>query len=327
MEKYCINCANPVGIYIINEATKQTLQFFNSEDGPICEICHDLRTSDCLPIRQKFDEEFDIFLQKNKRILFAHSGGLDSTVTLAKLAPECERRGIDLRIFTLRSGVKGAMTESNIENVINFLNLKQKHSYFDIRDIIQDNPRILVLTGKPVTTLEVYRSCHENNILPCGKICNAMFDQAYDSVMKILNFDTMVTGGDTPKKNLEGVYSLYWKKPSGITIVRGAYAFALSKAINMRFVKENNIPWVNPECGGYDTDCLIPGVFFAEAFDFEARQNPYDVIAKYPIILEYLVERVRFGVIDRTEAINALAHVDIASSDSYYELMKIFRNT
>lgn len=325
MEKYCMKCANPVGINIINEATRKTLQFFNSEDGPICEICHDLLTSDCLPPRAKFDEEFEMFLQKNKRVLFAHSGGLDSTVTLAKLAPECERRGIDLQIFTLSSGVKGVMTESNIVNVIDFLNLKHRHSYIDIRDLVQDNSKILAFTGKPMTTFNVYRSCYENNVLPCGKICNAMFDQSYEAVMRNLNFETMVTGGDTPKKNSDGIYSLHWKKPSGITIVRGAYAFGLSKAINVKFIKENIIPWVNPECGGYDTDCLIPGVFFAEAFKFEARQAPLDVIAKYPIILEYLVERVRFGVIDRTEAIKALAYVDIASSDSYRELMNIFR--
>jgi hypothetical protein len=263
-------------------------------------------------------------LKNNDRILFAHSGGLDSTVTLAKLAPECEKRGIKLIIFTLRSGVKGRVAEKNIEDVLNFLGLKDSHSYFDIADVSQDSPHILEVTGEPMSTIDVYRACYKKRVLPCGKLCNTMFDRAYDLVMKDLGFNQMVTGGDTPKKNSQGVYSLFWEKPSGITIVRGAYAFALSKSINLRFISENSIPWVNPNCGGYDTDCLVPGVFFAEGLNFQADQEIETVVGKYPIILDYLTERVRFGVIDYDEALKIMTHVDIASQESRDELIEIF---
>jgi hypothetical protein len=317
---------NPVGLGVINQATGQKLRFFDSGEGPICEICYQIEVSGCLPSREKFNEEFDLFLQNNKEILFAHSGGLDSTVTLAKLAPECEKRNIKLRIFTLKHGVKGEVTERNLENVLAHLSLKAKHFYVDIADTIQDDPKILDLFGKPMTTVGVYKACWERNILPCGKICNTMFDKAYDRLMEQYGFTQMVTGGDTPKKNEQGIYSLFWKKPSGITIVRGAYAFASSKAINTRFIKENGIPWVNPECGGYDTDCLVPGVFFALGLGFRANQEISTIAERYPIILDYLTERVRFGIIDYSEAKQAVTNIDIASPASYDELIKIFKS-
>lgn len=326
-QKYCKHCINPVGLHVINPLTGEELDFQETKDGFVCEICQDMISSGSLPTREQFNQEFDLFLQKSNRILFAHSGGLDSTVTLAKLAPECKKRGIELIIFTLKHGVKGVIAEKNIEDVLNFLGLKDDHFYLDISNKLQNDPKILAITGQPMKMLEVYKTCRERGILPCGKICNAMFDKSYETIMRLTGFNTLVTGGDTPKKNAKGVYSLFWKKPSGITIVRGAYAFGLSKAINLRFIQENRIPWVNPECGGYDTDCLIPGVFFGEGFDFNPDQKIEDVAKKYPIILDYLTERVRFGVIDYDEALKAITHVDIANIGSYMELMKIFQNT
>jgi hypothetical protein len=248
---------------------------------------------------------------------------LDSTVVLAKLAQECQKMSIELQLFTVNTGVKGRIAEENIENVLNFLNLKANHFYIDITDQIQDDQKILKITGNPVTTLDVYRICREKGILPCGKICNTMIDGAYASVMKDLGFTTVVTGGDTPKKNSKGVYSLFWTKPSGVTIVRGAYAFSLSKSANSDYIRDHKIPWVYSGCGGYDTDCLVPGVFFAEGLNFQPNQEMEFVIAKYPIILDYLTERVRFGVIDYAEALKMITNVDISSQQSYEELAEI----
>lgn len=326
MKKFCENCTNPAGVNLFNPLTGKALQFHETENGFVCEICYDLINSGSLPSREQFNEEFNSFLQNNDRILFAYSGGLDSTVTLAKLAPECKKRGIQLIIFTLLSGVKGSVAEKNISDVLNFFGLKDNHFYVDIVGTLQDSPNVLKVTGRPMSTLDVYRACYKQRVLPCGKLCNTMFDIAYDSVMKDWGFKQMVTGGDTPKKNSQGVYSLLWEKPSGITIVRGAYAFALSKSINLRFISENAIPWVNPNCGGYDTDCLVPGIFFAEGFNFQADQEVETVVNKYTVIAEYLTERVRFGVINYAEALKAIVHVDIASEESREELIKILGN-
>ena len=323
MKKHCKCCINPIGLNVINPATGKALEFHETSEGIICEICYEIGNSHILPSSEQFNEEFELFLQCSKKILFAYSGGLDSTIVLAKLAQECQKRNIELRLFTVNTMVKGEVAGRNIENVLNFLNLKEQHFYVDIADKIQDDPKILEITGKPMTTLDVYKTCRNKNILPCGRICNTMIDGAYDSVMKDLGFNQMVTGGDTPKKNSAGVYSLFWTKPSGITIIRGAYAFALSKSINSAYIRDHEIPWVHPKCGGYDTDCLVPGVFFAEGLNFQPNQEMDFVIAKYPIILDYISERVRFGIIDYSEALEMITSVDISSKQSYGELMEI----
>lgn len=321
---FCKQCINPKGMNVINHVTGKDLKFFKLGEDIICEICHEMQTTKSLPSRQRFDQEFNTFLESSKTILFAYSGGLDSTVVLVMLLKECQKRKIKLLSFTVKTTVKGSIAEQNIENVLGFLNLKKNHFYIDITNKIQDDPKILSLVEKPMTTLEVYKKCREKNILPCGKICNAMMDHAYDSVMKDLGFNKMVTGGDTPKKNSNGVYSLFWEKPSGITIIRGGYAFALSKSFNSDYIKNNKIPWIHPKCGGYDTDCLVPGVFFAEGLNHQSKQKPEDIIKKYPIILDYLSERARFGIISYTEALKMLTNVDISSKQSYEELIGIF---
>lgn len=323
MEKHCKYCINPVGLNVINPRTGEELKFHESGEGVVCDICFDVLNSGNLPSRKQFNEEFELFLRENKKILFAYSGGLDSTAVLAKLARECQKKSIELQLFTVNTGVKGRIAEKNIENVLNFLNLREDHRYIDVADKIQDDQKILKITGNPATTLNVYRICGEKGILPCGEICNTMIDGTYASVMKDLGFTTLVTGGDTPKKNSKGAYSLFWTKPSGIIIVRGAYAFGLSKSANSDYIRDHKIPWVYSGCGGFDTDCLVPGVFFAEGLNFQPNQEMEFVIAKYSIILDYLAERVRFGVIDYAEALKMITNVDISNEQSYKELVEI----
>lgn len=325
MLSFCISCVNPKGIGVINPTNGKELGFQETENGVICDICNEILNSGFFPSREEFNAEFEKFLQTQKKVLFAYSGGLDSTVVLFKLLAECRRRGLELILFTVNTTVKGKVAENNIENVLRYLRIKRNHFYVDITHKFQDNPKIISALGSPMETLGVYRKCLIEGILPCGAICNAMMDREYESVMNKLGFDILITGGDTPKRSAAGIYSLFWDKPSGITIVRGGFAFAMAKASNAAFIKEQAIPWQHPHCGGYDTDCLIPGVFFAEGLNHKPDQTVEAVVAKYPIILDYLSERVRFGVIDRNEGLRMLAQVDISSSESYEELMEILR--
>jgi predicted PP-loop superfamily ATPase len=327
MLTFCKKCVNPMGIGIINPLTAKELVFLEVDGGFVCEICRDVLDCGGSLLRQSMDREFGCFLDGSRKILFAYSGGLDSTVVLAKLVAECQKRRIALLTFTVNTAVKGTVAGRNIKNVLHHLGIERDHRFVDITTKLQDDPRIVGVTGHSMTTLDVYKKCLAMGVLPCGKICNAMMDCAYELVMRDLGFQAMVTGGDTPKKNSAGVYSLFWKKPSGITIVRGGYAFALSKRLNSAFVAEHGIPWTHPHCGGYDTDCLIPGVFFSDGFDGCAEQAAETVIAKYPIILDYLSERVRFGVIDREDGLKMLTHVDISSRESRQELVRIFNQT
>ncbi|MBU4431218.1 hypothetical protein KKB16_03895, partial [Patescibacteria group bacterium] len=291
---------------------------------PRCGTCEQALRE--MPNREIFDQELEDFLSNNSKIVYAYSGGLDSTVVLVRLADECRRRGIDLKLFTIETGVKGRVTAENIRSVVSFLHLEQNHRLIDIADQLQTSSTVLGVTGEPVSTLEVYAKCRQEGTLPCGKICNSIMDAKYKEIMRDEGVTVLVTGGDTPKRNSDGRYSLYWEKPSGIIIFRGGYAFALTKRGNKNFILENEVPWIDPNCGGYDTDCLVPGVFFADAFDHQASQDPEAVIERYPIILEYLAERARFGVIDREDALMMLGQVEIASPETYQELATIFGN-
>lgn len=306
----CYRCTSP-------NRVKKTID--RPEEKWLCEACTEIQETDCLPTRDYFEQEFDDYLNNHSKILFAYSGGLDSTVVLALLVDECQKRKIELETFTVETGVKGKMAMQNIATVIKHFGIIN-HMQIDITKKYQNDRRITAITGQPLTTLEVYRSCLAKNILPCGQICNVILDSSYTRLMEERGYTEMITGGDTPKKNQNGKYSLFWKKESGITIVRGSYAFGLNKQKNKLFIKERNIPWKHPHCGGYDTDCLVPGVFFAEATNGNPKLSIYETIEKFPIVIDYLSERVRFGIYARSEAIKMLKNIDIANLQSYIEL-------
>lgn len=321
---FCSRCINPDGYGILNPSTGKEIFFHQTNSGLLCDACFELSNLRVPYSQADFAREFDGFLDRNKQILFAFSGGLDSTVVLSLLMEKCREYDRELVAFTVQNGVKGRIAEQNIANIIKHLGLK-RHFWADIRQKVQTSPRITEVTGQSLTTIEVFRYCRQNNILPCGKICNAMMDSEYSVIMNELGFSELVTGGDTPKKNENGRYSIMWKKASGISIVRGGCALGLNKKNNARFVRDKCLPWVHPHCGGYDTDCLIPGVFFAEATDGAAKIPLSETIRRFPIILEYLSERVRFGIIKRPEAIRLLTRIDITSLPNYMELERILR--
>lgn len=322
--RFCNCCVFPSNLGIIHPITREELKFSNETTEIICEICEEFKNN--FPNRQHFEQELEGYFQTHRKILFAYSGGLDSTIVLAKLANECKHRGIHLQLFTVITGVKGKKTYENIKNIVSYLGLGKEHFFVDITDSLQYEKCIIGVTGIPISTFEVYRKCNELNILACGKICNTMLDSAYREVMETEGVTELFTGGDTPKINHKGVYSLFWKKNSGITIVRGGYAFDLSKEKSRDFLKINKLPWNYSGCGGYDTDCLVPGVFFLNQLRGKTEISIEKSVKNYPIILEYLAERVRFGIIDRSEALCLLTNIDVANRECYNELEKIFND-
>jgi len=139
---------------------------------------------------------------------------------------------IYLVIITIFTGVKGAIARENISSVLSFFSLEENVTYIDIREKMQDSKVVLDAVGSAISSRELYLELYERGILPCGKICNLMIDMEYQEAMNRMGYQVLITGGDTPKKNKEGDYFLFWTKKSGITILCGAYAFDLSKDIN-----------------------------------------------------------------------------------------------
>lgn len=321
--EHCCICASPrLEEYKNSKGVK--VEFKKSKEGVICSDCCDFLDNHEYLSRDYINLELDSFLFENKRILFAYSGGLDSTAVLFKLANKCSLIGVDLKLFTVNTGFKGIRTIENINKVISFLGLSSNHFWIDWSNKLNDDPRIIEMFVSPQKTFDIYKICWKNGILPCGKICNSIMESAYKEVMKSLDYDVLFTGGDTPKINNDGKYSIFWIDGSIMT-VRGGYAFNLSKIKNEQLIKANNIPWVNPGCGGYDTDCLIPGSFFSEKFNHSPETDIESLYRNYPIIFYYLTERTRFGIIKREDSINMMKRVDISDSGSYIELSQLLK--
>lgn len=254
-----------------------------------------------------------------KEVLYAYSGGQDSTAVLFLLKKICDEYNIKLNVFTIKNGFKGERTWYNIYNVIDFLGLKDNWKVYDIRNDIVTDEYITNLFGKNLSVEQIYALCFFEDVLPCGKICNTMMDNQYKKVLEEFNEEYLITGGDTPKIN-DGKYSIYWRKNSGINVIRGGASFRINKQKGLDIINENNIPWVNPGYGGYDTDCLVPGSIFASIANGNSATSIEEIDNKFHVVLEYFKERVRMGVIDRNEAIQKLTSLDINDYTGYVEM-------
>ena len=287
-----------------------------SKAGTYCPSCESLLQDDLFDQYKKgniFDQEFYSFLDSRERAVFAYSGGLDSTAALHLMNNECRGRGIELICFTIDHGFKGKRTKSNIANVLEYENLQDNHIWIDISQEMR---------AEGAKVEDFFLKCVEESDLPCGKRCNSVIDGTYGEILNRYGETVLVTGGDTPKWRPDlKRYSILWQLPD-ITILRGAATFKLSKEKNSQLIKDHKIPWKDVGCGGYDTDCLIPGTIFRNLTQGKTY-NFQKTMEEFPIILEYLSERVRWGIIDRDLAIKQMSEIDIADDQSLEEIKEI----
>lgn len=259
--------------------------------------------------------------KKDKKIVYAYSGGLDSTVVLYQLKELCRQEKIELRLFTIDNGFKGKKTWNNIQNCLKAMELKENWKLYSVKNEVIHQKIISETIGESLTVAEIYSYCFMNNILPCGKICNSIMEQFYQQILEENEEEYLVTGGDTPKINEKQEFSIFWKKPSNVKIVRAGAAFRLQKEQGKRFLQEHSIPWEDPCYGGYDTDCLVPGSILASLTGAENRTFSIEEIKeKFPVVIDFFSERVRMGVIERKSAIAQMGNLDISSYEGYVEM-------
>ncbi|MFA5126110.1 MAG: hypothetical protein WC462_03855 [archaeon] len=281
-----------------------------------CENCEKLVSDphykEYFSKRTIFKKDFEDFLGKTKRIVFAYSGGLDSTVVLHKLNLKCKEKGIELSCFTLDHGFKGNFVKNNIQRVIEFEGLKKNHVWVDISGE-------KALDGNSVKNYFTLLSV--NGIIPCGKKCNTIIDFAYKKILDSFGEKILFTGGDTPAWSSSlNRYSIFWEKPL-FTVLRGGIAFGLNKKMNAELIKKENIPWQNPDCGGCDTDCLLPGAVLRVL-----QQKGFDVgviFSNLDAARDYFYERVRWKIIDREIALNELKIPPLSGKISFSEFKDI----
>lgn len=277
-------------------------------------------------IREKCKKDFIGYLKNEKRILFAYSGGLDSTACLYALNQYSLQYGIDLDVFTIDTGCKGHKTIQNIQNCIGYILKYNKKSSFEIYDYanVEYVNSTAEIPGEKIALMDAYKWCYEHNVFPCGWICNYIMDSIYSEIMRKYKINRLYTGGDSPKLGEDNSYSVFWKKQSGINVIRVGAGIGLTKDIALKIIQDNRIPWENPLCGGYDTDCLVPGVIYRNIYNGK-RTVPWEMIRqKTPILIEYLDDRIRFGIYDESLYRSNNCDVEIADNESYNELVHIF---
>jgi len=304
-------CSNCIGI-INKELSNLTL----------CDKCKEvLENPHYNDLPNTFYKQMQDFLdsRSKKSIIFGFSGGLDSTVTLSHLVKECKIRNIKIIPITIDYGFKGKKTWSNINNVLNFLKVKENHVVYDICSKKVKSKEIEEFFGPDLTVFNFYKKSYLSSILPCGKLCNYIIDKSYQKILSENNESFLVTGGDTPKINKEGKYSIYWET-KGFIIVRGGCAFQNTKKKNINYIKEKKIPWKDPQCGGYDTDCLLPGAILFNMQNKNSEHSLEETVKKLPILFDYFSERVRWGIIEKEVALESVVNYDLASEESLKEI-------
>lgn len=299
--KQCSNCLAPMSDTNIS--------------WDVCSLCIDIQW-DIYQLLEKsnvFTEEMDLFLKDRKKVVFAYSGWLDSTVVLNKLNRKCKEHLIELLCFTIDHWYKWHQAHKNIEAVIESEWLKNAHQRIDITNRKNNGKK----------NIEIYNECIQQDILPCGPTCNKIIDASYKKILDQYNEDILITGWDTPKfnKRLER-YSIFREKPE-FNVLRGGVAFWLNKQSNQEYIRNHNIPREDPWCGWYDTDCLIPGTILRNLV--KKKEYSYDNICHHlPQIVWYLSERVRRWIIDKDDALQKIQEIDIANDSSYREALEIF---
>jgi predicted PP-loop superfamily ATPase len=306
----------------------QCVNIHNVNNEGICKECEEARKAAFFNEARDFDheniftEEMKNFLQsrQGQSVLYAYSGGQDSTATLYKLKEACQAYKILLKIFTIDNGFKGVRTLKNIYDCLEYLKLSNNWEMYNIRNDMADNPYVMKQFNLKLTVEEVYALCFLNNTLPCGPLCNSIMDNKYNQILKENNEEILITGGDTPKINEHNGYSIFWRKKSGIKVVRGAAGFRINKDIGAQIIAEKKIPWEDPNYGGYDTDCLVPGSIFASSNNGSPKINIEEIYKEYAVVYEYLKERTRLGIMDRSKTLEMINLLDIPSYAGYTEM-------
>lgn len=290
MNKKCNNCLKTIS------------------DADLCEECERVLESieykEYIEDNNYFYQEFCDIIKKHKEIYFAYSWWLDSTVVLYKLVKICKDYRIELKTFSINYWYKWKISIQNIDSIIDDLNIRNNHKFIDI--VAAENWN--------------YKEWYTQWIMPCGKLCNKIIDSYYKNFLDENKANLLVTGWDTPKYNSKlWRYSILWEKEN-FDVLRWWISFWLNKKRNDNFIKENNIPWIHPHCGWYDTDCLMPGSVMRK---FVEKNKEYCIEKDFPVVIDYITERLRWKIVDREYAIKNMDKLDIADDNCFDEIEKL----
>ncbi len=253
-------------------------------------------------------------INNNKKVIIAYSGGADSALLLYKLFRELSINKSKTIIVTLDHGFKTERVKENIYNVIEDLGLYENFEHINISDKIM---RFIDKESK-IKCIYLYMITHKR--LPCSlKICGYIYDIIFSELSMKYRTNVIITGSMFPV--IKGDTLDIINKRNGLTIVRGMVPFAMPKHMVINELREIGSPWKNPNIGGYDTDCIVPGYLLYMIYRGKRRQNFWNVYVKTPEVIHYVSNYVKFGLLSKEEALKYITNLDLPTSSvfSYME--------
>ncbi len=265
-------------ICIYREGMDNKLKFVETKGRFLCLQCAALveRPIDPQVLMSEFEEALKEAKTAEYDAILAFSGGKDSAVALKLLV----ERGLKVLAFTVDQGMKNVKTRANINSIIDFL----KVDWLLIHSYPYKAFREMIIQGSSV----------------CGQTCKTAWKlPVFRTVAQRYGAKAIFTGGDTPKN-----WSCIDQKDP--TFIRVVAAYSLTKRDIERAIAE--LPWEDPGVGPYDSDCLM------------ASYGIYNILLRNGghaprILIDYIAERIRFGLLDREEELEKLTRIPILSRE------------
>ena len=272
---YCENC--------LNDSTTAKIIKYNNKN-----LCIECFNSLKYPRNfEKLKEEIINFLKDsnnytNKRYpcILALSGGKDSIVSLYILVKQLKIRPL---CITLDNNYLPKETIENCYNITKHLNVDWMILHRDFTQIFKNT----ILKGES----------------PCRE-CSTKIMGEIRGVAKSLNINIIVSGHELPFGT-----SPFKQLKDNITLVRLLSGYNLTEKERINILKD--LPWKNPNLGGYTTNCLVLAPALKKFYN----------IHNFNFEFKRICAMVRYGLMTKEEAKNNLKIPDVPEK-IYDELKK-----